>query len=282
MAGRGVVKDDSCENNATSRGCWGDYSIDTDYYAVAPETNVTREYWLVAENKVLAPDGVDRPMMVWNGSFPGPLIEANWGDNVIVHVTNNLKDNGTTVHWHGLRQLRNNEYDGALLNHSHPEQKANFVSVLGVPGATQCPIPPGESMTYRWRATQYGTTWYHSHFSLQFSEGLYGPLVIHGPATADYDIDLGPVFIQDWYHQTAFTTWAQAEHQALGVTVSSDTGLINGKNMWQGVQGQYEVFKFEQGNKYRLRIIGVQTDSWMRFAIDNHDLTVIATDLVPI
>lgn len=222
-------------------------------------------------------------MMVWNGTFPGPLIEANWGDNVIVHVTNGLQDNGTTIHWHGLRQFRNNEMDGRLSE--HVPLNGTMLTVIvntGVPGTTQCPIPPGETMTYRWRATQYGSTWYHSHWSLQFSEGLYGPLIIHGPATADYDVDLGPVFISDWYHQTAFTTWAQGERQPIGSFVQSDTGLINGRNKWDAFTGEYEVFEFEQGKKYLLRIIAVQTDSWMRFAIDGHTLTVIATDLVPI
>lgn len=33
----------SCDNTATSRSCWGDYSIDTDWYTVVPETGVTRE-----------------------------------------------------------------------------------------------------------------------------------------------------------------------------------------------------------------------------------------------
>lgn len=33
----------SCENTATSRNCWGDYSIDTDWYSVTPDTGVTRE-----------------------------------------------------------------------------------------------------------------------------------------------------------------------------------------------------------------------------------------------
>jgi FtsP/CotA-like multicopper oxidase with cupredoxin domain len=33
-------------------------------------------------------------MMVYNNSFPGPLLEANWGDQVVVHVTNNLQNNG--------------------------------------------------------------------------------------------------------------------------------------------------------------------------------------------
>ncbi len=33
----------SCENTATSRSCWGDYSIDTDWYETTPDTGVTRE-----------------------------------------------------------------------------------------------------------------------------------------------------------------------------------------------------------------------------------------------
>jgi hypothetical protein len=33
----------ACENTATSRSCWGEYDIDTDYYNVIPDTGVTRE-----------------------------------------------------------------------------------------------------------------------------------------------------------------------------------------------------------------------------------------------
>lgn len=33
----------ACENTATSRQCWGNFSIDTDYYDVTPDTGVTRE-----------------------------------------------------------------------------------------------------------------------------------------------------------------------------------------------------------------------------------------------
>ena len=62
------------------------------------------------------------------------------------------------------------------------------------------PIPPGHSFTYRFRATRYGTTWYHGHFSLQYSEGLLGPFIINGPTIENWDIDLGTVLLQDWYH----------------------------------------------------------------------------------
>lgn len=78
----------------------------------------------------------------------------------------------------------------------------------GVPGVTQCPIAPGDSLTYRFPATQYGSTWYHSHFSLQYADGLLGPLIINGPASANYDEDLGMVMLSDWGHESAFPLWS--------------------------------------------------------------------------
>jgi hypothetical protein len=54
-------------------------------------------------------------------------------------VTNHLEVNGTGIHWHGLRQLGSNEMDG-------------------VNGLTECPIAPGQTKLYRFKATQYGTT----------------------------------------------------------------------------------------------------------------------------
>lgn len=33
----------SCENTATSRDCWGNFSIDTNFYDVTPDTGVVRE-----------------------------------------------------------------------------------------------------------------------------------------------------------------------------------------------------------------------------------------------
>src|SRR5438046_1203677 len=50
---------------------------------------------------------------------------------------------------------------------------------------------------YRFRADRFGSSWYHSHYSAQYAGGLLGPMLIHGPVHAKYDIDLGPVFISD-------------------------------------------------------------------------------------
>ena len=47
----------------------------------------------------------------------------------------------------------------------------------GVNGLTQCPIAPGDSFVYTWRAMQYGSSWYHSHYSVQYADGAVGPMV---------------------------------------------------------------------------------------------------------
>ena len=47
----------------------------------------------------------------------------------------------------------------------------------GVNGITQCPVAPGDSFNYTFRAMQYGSSWYHSHFSVQYADGAVGPLV---------------------------------------------------------------------------------------------------------
>jgi FtsP/CotA-like multicopper oxidase with cupredoxin domain len=49
---------------------------------------------LIVTNVTLAPDGFSRPMLVFNNQYPGPLIEANWGDTIKVTVINNLQNNG--------------------------------------------------------------------------------------------------------------------------------------------------------------------------------------------
>lgn len=157
----------------------------------------------------------------------------------------------------------------------------------GVPGVTQCPIAPGTSLTYSFHLTQYGTTWYHSHLSLQYGMGIFGPMIINGPATADYDEDLGVITLQDWAHKTAFALWDTAKQ---GAPPTMENGLINGTNTYNctstdtctGIVGKKFETVFQAGKKYRIRLVNVATDGHFQFSIDGHSLTVIANDLVPI
>ena len=65
-----------------------------------------------------------------------------------------------------------------------------------------------------------------------------------------------------------------------------DTGLINGTNVW-GVAGVNQTgSRFNvtvvPGTSYRIRLINMAIDTHFKFMIDNHTMTVISTDLVPI
>lgn len=149
-------------------------------------------------------------------------------------------------------------------------------------------------MTYKFRATQYGTSWYHSHWSLQLSDGLYGPIVIHGPSTANYDIDLGPTFITDWFHESAFQLWTERTMYGgfpVRQNANAQNGLFNGTNTFPCENsndpaclgsGRRSEVTFQKGKKYLIRIIDASTDGWMKFSIDKHKMTVIAADFVPI
>lgn len=166
-------------NSATDRQSWcGGFDINSDYATTWPNTGKTCHYSLVLSNTTCNFDGTDRMCLAVNGQVPGPAIECNWGDNVVIDVTNNMSDNGTAIHWHGIRQLGTNPNDG-------------------VPGVTECALAPGETRTYSWQATQYGSSWYHSHYLVQYGDGVRGPIIIHGPATANYDYDMGSVMVDD-------------------------------------------------------------------------------------
>ncbi|OKL59367.1 hypothetical protein UA08_05049 [Talaromyces atroroseus] len=252
-------------NNPHDRSTWCDYDIHTDYYSIAPDTGDTREYWFELKEATLAPDGIPRYTQTINGSIPGPTIYANWGDEVIVHVTNHLSqsNNGTSIHFHGIRQLNTNQNDGVV-------------------SITQCPTAPGDTITYKWRATQYGTTWYHSHFSLQAWEGLIGGIVVEGPASANYDEDQGIIILTDWSHETPDELFIYAETSG---PPYQENGLINGTNVWGSGRdqvGERFTTQFEPGTSYRLRLINTAIDTHFTFSIDNHTMTVIEADLVPV
>jgi FtsP/CotA-like multicopper oxidase with cupredoxin domain len=206
----------------------------------------------------MAPDGFSRPMIVFNNQYPGPTIVADWGDTIQINVKNSLEINGTSIHWHGLRQLHSNQMDGTN-------------------GITECPIAPGQTKTYTFKATEYGTSWYHSHYSVQYSEGAVGTIVIRGPSSDNWDIDLGAFPMTDWYHQPVFEILASAPR----APPVSQSLLVNGSAVYNG-QGQYSKTMLTPGKKHLLRLINTGTNTQFHVSLDNHPFTVIASDFVPV
>ncbi|KAI9827479.1 MAG: hypothetical protein M1832_004829 [Thelocarpon impressellum] len=169
----------------------------------------------------------------------------------------------------------------------------------GVPSVQQCPIAPGASFTYRFQADLYGTTWYHSHYSAQYAGGLHGPFIVHGPNHVPYDIDLGPIFINDWYHKDYHEVVKMVTGLEGGLDIptplapNSDNNLINGKNSFDCSSlvndttpctndAGISKFKLTSGKTHRLRLINSGAEGIQKFSIDGHTLTVIANDFVPI
>ena len=115
----------------------------------------------------------------YNGSTPGPTIEAVEGDRVRILVENRLPEKHA-VHWHGL--LLPNGMDG-------------------VGGLTQPHIPPGRTMLYEFTLRQHGTQMYHSHSDemFQMALGMYGFFIIHpkDPAEPLPDRDYA-LFLGEW------------------------------------------------------------------------------------
>lgn len=189
--------------------------------------------------------------------FPGPTLEANWGDTFQITVRNKITgpEEPTSLHWHGILQ-----------------QGTPFMD--GIPGVQQCPIAPGSSQTYTFQADLYGTSWYHSHLSAQYAAGLFGPMVIHGPTTKDCDKDLGPVILCDWSHSEYTDLVEKSVGKGESGAVESDVSLINGKTNAN--------FNFTSGKTHRLRLVNTAAEATYVFSIDEHDFSVIAHDFVPV
>lgn len=258
-----AVADSSCTNGAATRQCWGNgYSIATNYDAVWPNTGKTVSVTLNVQNLTLAPDGIPRVVYGINGQYPGPTVRANWGDILKITVTNQLTTNGTSMHWHGIRQYKSNAYDGAN-------------------GITECPLAPGKSRTYTFLCTQFGTSWYHSHYSDQYADGVVGTIIIDGPTTSNYDYDLGTYPINDWFYTPVFTIAPAVEH-GQGPPPPGDNILINGTNVNAQGGGAYARTFLTKGKKHKLRLINTSMQDTFQVGLDGHNMTVVTADFVPI
>jgi FtsP/CotA-like multicopper oxidase with cupredoxin domain len=165
--------------------------------------------------------------LTFDGKSPGPELRVTQGDLVEVVLRNDDVEDGVTIHWHGI-DVPNAED--------------------GVAGVTQNAVLPGASYTYRFRAEQVGTFWYHTHqvSSKEVRRGLFGVIVIE-PRAEQPGVDL-----------------ALAAHTFDGIpTLSGDEG--GGRHM------------IAVGTQVRLRL--VNTDSFEQtFTVSGTPFRVLAVD----
>ncbi len=133
---------------------------------------------------------------------------------------------------------------------------------------------------------QYGTTWYHSHYSSQYANGLAGSILINGPASLPYDVDLSVYPISDWYYGAANSLLSRIFDPihpftpgVPGSPPPSDNILFNGTNINPfGGGGSYSRVTLTPGKRHRLRLINPSVENTFTVSIVGHQMTVIEND----
>lgn len=261
-----------------------------------------KEYHLVIDESPINLTGKTVKRITVNGKFPAPLLEFEEGDDAVIHVQNNLNNQDTSLHWHGL--LLPGLMDGV----------PGFNGFQG--------IKPKQSFTYRFKVRQNGTYWYHAHSKGQEQDGLYGALVIrpkaqtllppHEQTERDYVVMLSDFHEQsgqqiqnnlkksaEYYQNQRETlgdvlqqvkrdglkaTWSDRkmwnQMRMLKTDLSDVTGytfLVNGKTPQQNWSGQ-----FQPNEKVRLRFINASAMSFFDVRIPQLKMTVVSADGQPV
>jgi CopA family copper-resistance protein len=172
-------------------GMFGNVS-QTSTTGIAPVLTGT-EFHLTISEAMVNFTGSPRIATVINGMIPAPTLQFREGDEVTIHVKNDLSED-TSIHWHGI-----------IL----PYQ------MDGVPGISFRGIPPGETFTYKFKLEQTGTYWYHSHSGMQEQTGMYGAIKVvprNGErikAQRDYVVQLS-----DWTDEDPMRIYAKLKSES--------------------------------------------------------------------
>ncbi len=261
-----------------------------------------KEYHLNINEQQVNVTGKPLKRITVNGKFTAPLLEFEEGDEAVIHVHNQLKNQDTSLHWHGLLLP-------GLMD--------------GVPGFNNFKgIAPNGDFVYRFKVKQNGTYWYHAHSKGQEQDGLYGPLVIYPkgkiPVAAHEKTDRDYVVMLSDFHnsssdsimknlkksaeyyqnrrETVSDVWKQVKAQGLKATwqdrsmwnqmrmlktdmsdVTGYTFLVNGKTPQQNWTAN-----FKAGDKVRLRFINASAMSFFDVRIPNLKMTVVSADGQPV
>ncbi|KAF8535279.1 Cupredoxin [Trichophaea hybrida] len=207
--------------------------------------------WVIAN-----PDGqFPRRTIGINGQWPLPTINVFVGDRLVVNVHNDLGNQSTTIHFHGILQNGTSYMDG-------------------VPGVTQCAIMPGMNFTYDFVVDQPGTYWYHSHVKGQYPDGLRGPLIVHdpdGPYAHEYDQQF-VLTLSDWYHEQMSVLSSQflSPGNPDGIVPVPQAALMN--------DSRDVKIPVQRDKVYRFRIINIAAAAGFYVWIEGHSLEIIEVD----
>ena len=207
---------------------------------------VTVELEARAADWEIAPGQIVRAW-TYNGQVPGPTIEANAGDTVIVRLTNRL-DEPTVIHWHGIR----------------------LPAAMDGTQVVQPLVQPGETFEYRFTAPDAGTFWYHSHHNetVQMERGLYGALVVRG--ADEPRVDRERVLLLD-----DMKLRRNGEFAKFGGWIEEHMGREGGVRL---VSGKSEpTLDVAAGQVERWRVVNCSSARYVRLSLGGRAFSIIGT-----
>ncbi|XP_058183466.1 L-ascorbate oxidase-like isoform X1 [Rhododendron vialii] len=241
----------------------------------------TRHFKWEVEYMYWSPDCNEHMVMGINGQFPGPTIRARAGDTVHVELTNKLPTEGVVIHWHGIRQQGTPWADGTA-------------------SISQCVINPGETFLYRFKVDKAGTYFYHGHYGMQRSAGLYGSLIVDvaegekEPFHYDGEFNL---LLSDWWHQSAHEQELGLSSKPMRWPGEPQSLLMNGRGQYNcslaahftntsSTQCKFngteqcapEILRVMPKKTYRLRLASTTALASLNLAIGNHKMVVVEAD----
>lgn len=240
----------------------------TRVYDENPDVDVVEVSLEAVEADISLIPGATTRMWTYNGSVPGPLIEANVGDTLIVHLVNKLPQE-TSIHWHGLEVP-------ALMDGSHLSQLA---------------LAPGASFTYQFKLTRAATYWYHPHFhsNEQVEKGLYGALIVRDkeedkrlglPTETELVLMLDDILLDD---NGQIRTHVQTDPLENATTQANGREgnwfMLNGKAFSMGDNiHNIPTIKVKSGVPLRLRLINVANARFFRLSVPDHTMYRVGGD----
>lgn len=202
------------------------------------------------------PDGLyDRKVVGINGEWPLPVIEVDKGDQLVVNMHNSLGDKSTSIHFHGMYQNTTNSMDGPSM-------------------VTQCPVPPGSSITYNFTVNQNGTYWYHCHTDYCYPDGYRQALIVHDNSSYfynDYDDEIF-VTMSDWYHQM------MENIKGSFMSLFNPTGAEPIPNAFLFNDTMNLSVPVQPGKTYLLRLINIGAFVAQYFYIEGHTMRIVEID----
>jgi FtsP/CotA-like multicopper oxidase with cupredoxin domain len=124
-----------------------------------PPTGVVREYdFTIQEVDWEVGPGAIYKAITYNARVPGPPIEVNAGDRVVIHLKNEATE-PHSIHTHVVRFADDSDGTGETV------------------------VQPGETYTYTWDAVYAGSFPYHDHGmeGEGTARGLFGAVIVHAP-----------------------------------------------------------------------------------------------------